>query len=236
MRHLRAIGTVAYMGGVMAVPEPFCWSWGAMREYTSQALCQDDEFIHFDRTNKSEHSFARNEIASRFLGDWLLMFDTDLTFEPDTAARLVRYALLNDLDVVTGLYVYKSGMIKLPVLHMWSEEKGRHEIVGDWDEHVDLFEVHSGGAGCLLVRRRVFERLAELKDPPFGIIPPYSEDHSFFRRCRQLGIKIFCAWRVQCGHLRYEAEHLNPADRIRENYQLTPHCVQGITEGATAQI
>jgi hypothetical protein len=37
--HNRAIGTVAYLGGVMAVPEPFAWSLAQLVQYNSELLC-----------------------------------------------------------------------------------------------------------------------------------------------------------------------------------------------------
>lgn len=229
LQHRQAIGTVAYMGGVMAVPEPFCFDWANMLQFSNEALCKDGQFVHADRTTKSFHAVARNELVSRMNGDWLLMYDTDLQFDADTTARLVQHMYRHDLDVVTGLYVYKGGMVKLPVIHMWDEAGKPGGIVADWDRTEELFSFSSAGAGCLLVRRRVFQRiLSELREQPFSIIHPYTEDHSFFKRLRMLDITPYCAWKVECGHLRYEAEHLNPADRIRGVYELREFNVRSI--------
>lgn len=203
MKHERIIGTIAYMGGVMATPEPFTWSWGNLVAFTPQALCQPGEHVHPDRTKLSLHDYGRNDLAGRMKGDWLLMLDTDMSFEPDLAARLVATMHRYGVDVLTGIYSYKSPP-HLPVLYMLNPDTGKHEIVARWDRSVEIFPVHSAGAGCLLVRRKVFERItAELNENPFDRYGGKGEDHSFFARLRKLGIPAYCAWKVEAQHLEY---------------------------------
>ena len=75
------IGTVAYLGGVPSVLEEFCWSWSQMVQYNTEYLCQPGELIFYDRARASYHAFARNTLASRMRGDWIVMLDTDHLFE-----------------------------------------------------------------------------------------------------------------------------------------------------------
>ena len=82
----KTIGTVGYMGGIMAIPEPFMWSWSQMVQFNSEVLPQ----IHYTRARMSLHSAARNELYAQMQGDWLLQLDTDLVFDPDFVARMVR--------------------------------------------------------------------------------------------------------------------------------------------------
>lgn len=200
----KQIGTIAYLGGVMSTPEPFTWSWGNMLVYSQEALCGEGEHIHVDRATVSLHDVARHEILSRTRGDWVLMLDTDMTFEPDFAARLVAVMAKYNADVVTGIYSFKASP-NLPVLYMYNPDTERHEIVSDWDRSREVFPVDAAGAGCLLVRRSVFERITgELKQNPFDRYEGKGEDMSFFIRCRKLGIKTLCAWRVEAQHLQYE--------------------------------
>lgn len=50
----RAIGTIGYMGGIMAVPEEFTWSWGNLLLFAQEALCANPgEHIHPVRTKFS---------------------------------------------------------------------------------------------------------------------------------------------------------------------------------------
>ena len=211
----KIIGTIGYMGGLMSLPEPFAWSWGNMLVFTHEAICQPGERIKPARTGYSYHSAGRNDLVSQISGsqqggDWLLMLDTDLEFDPDFAARLITMFERYKLDILTGLYAYKNHP-EVAVVHMLNEETGRHEPISKWDESVDLFAVSSAGAGCLLVRKSVYERIVtELYEPPFQVIGAYGEDHSFFMRARKLGIKAYCAWRIQAAHLGYKAVEHKP--------------------------
>lgn len=202
IRH-REIGTIAYMGGVMAVQEPFCWAWGNLMAFTQEALCGPDEHIHFDRTKLSLHEHARNELLGKMRGDWILMLDTDLSFEPDLAVRLVRLFEQNKLDVLTGFYSYKKPP-HFPVVYAHDPASDKHEILADWDRSLNLIQIDSAGAGLLLIRRGVTERITtELKENPFSCYPGKGEDHSFFMRLRKLGIKAWGAPHVEADHLEY---------------------------------
>lgn len=199
----KQIGTIAYLGGVMAVPEPFNWAWGNMLVFSHEALCGENEHIHIERTKLSLHDYARNELLRGMRGEWILMLDTDVTFDPDLAARMVATMMKYRVDVLTGLYCYKAPP-NYPVLYVHNKENDRHEIVAGWDRSLEIFPIDSAGAGCLLVRRPVFERITkEFKCNPFDRMPGKGEDHSFFIRCRELGIKAYCAWQVQLQHLNY---------------------------------
>jgi hypothetical protein len=202
------IGTVGYMGGVMSVPEPFTFAWGNMLVYSHEALCQPGEHIHPDRTKFSLHDWGRNDLVARMKGDWIFMLDTDCSFEPDLCARMVATMYRHDVEILTGIYSFKAEP-HLPVLYIWNEKTERHEIVAKWDRtrwdgKNEIFQVDSAGGGCLLVRRRVFERItSELKENPFSRKEAKGEDHSFFMRTRQLGIKAYCAWKIEVQHLEY---------------------------------
>jgi len=199
----RCIGTIGYMGGIMAVPEEFCWSWGNLLLFTQEALCQPGEHIHPVRTKLSLHDYARNDLLTQMRGDWILMLDCDMSLEPDFCARMVRLFERNHLDVLTGLYSYKSPP-NLPVAYLLNPATGRHEIIAEWDRTLPLIQIDSAGAGCLLIRRSVCERItSELKENPFDRYPGKGEDHSFFLRLGKLGIPAWIAQHAEADHLAY---------------------------------
>src|ERR1043165_6570435 len=103
----RAIGTVSYIGGLVAVPEVFTYSLTNMLLFSNSVLCKPAEFIHFDRVPYSDHGPARNEMTRSFMGQWLLQLDTDHMFEPDLLVRMMHRMNTLNLDVLTGIYRFK---------------------------------------------------------------------------------------------------------------------------------
>jgi hypothetical protein len=197
----KPIGTVAYMGGIPSVYEHFCWNWGQMVQYNQEILCTNDQYIHYDRATMSDHAPARNGLVSRFYGDWLFMLDTDHTFEPDIAHRMLQTMEECKIDVLTGMYQFKKPPYS-PVIYAFVDDNELSKPVANWDRTVPVFTVGSAGAGCLMVKRKIYDRVqGELGEEPFTRIDGFSEDHSFFKRLRKLRIQVFCDQRIQCNHV-----------------------------------
>ena len=195
----KTIGTIAYLGAG-AIYEEFFWSLNQMIQYNYEYLCESGERIHYDRVKQSYHSYARNELARRMRGDWLLMLDTDHAFAPDICARMLHLMYKHDVDVIVGKYRYKMPP-HAPVLYKRNEDDAL-EVIVDWDKSLELVQVDSSGGGCLLVKREVYDRIEnELHELPFIEINPYSEDHSFFIRLAKLNIKTYCATNINYNHL-----------------------------------
>lgn len=202
----RPLVTVGFMSGIPAVVTPFWWSSLRLVQYNAEAL---DFEVAYDQAGISEHSEARNLLARRMAGDWLLMLDMDHEPEPDTLARLLNAAQSVDALVMSGLYRYKTPPYH-PCAFLWGEKPGQTAPVAVWDR--PLFTVDSVGGGCLLIHRSVFDRIrAELNEEPFDKVPfvcdgrkgLWGEDHSFCQRCETLGIPVWLHTGVECYHLRY---------------------------------
>lgn len=199
----RCLGTVAYMGGIPALYEEFVHSWTGLICHAHEYVCGPGEYVHFDRAKVSVHDVARNVLAESMRGQWLLQLDCDHAFEPDLLARLMNVAEDTGADVVTGLYLMRHAPFP-PVLYRQTDA-GLSQL-GDWDRSLSALEVDSAGGGCLWVRRKVFDRIREeLGERPFDRVQGMGEDHSFFLRCKRLGIKAVCAVDVECHHLHVKA-------------------------------
>lgn len=211
------IGTVGYLGGLVAVPEPFVWSWGQLIQYNTEFLCRPGEYVHYVRSKISLHDTARNSLVEQMQGDWLLMLDTDHSFEPDILSRLLNRLEQYDLDVITGLYTSK-GPPYVPIVYQWKEGAGFVPIARF--SGAQIYRIDGAGAGCLLVRRKVFDRIRqELGEEPFARRPPFGEDLSFFMRLRQLGIPAWIDPSIECHHLELRETRFSdwqPGDRALE--------------------
>lgn len=209
---IKPIGTIAYMGGIPTVPTPFLRSWTQMLQYNSEHLGP----IHYMTTSTSFHATARNEIVDQMKGNWVLMLDTDITFAPDILHRMLKRMEQHDLDVLVGVYQFKSEPHG-PVLFRWTDDAVPQRIVEyqalPYDQF-NYFPVEVAGAGCLLINDRVFTRiLSELKENPFDIIPPLGEDFSFFKRLRQLDIQAVCDPAIHVQHLSYRGLKMSDYDK-----------------------
>lgn len=143
----------------------------------------------------------------------LLFLDADIEFTPQDVAQL----LAADKDVVAGAYRKKNSSGQFALSFIGTADSG-----AAWDDEAQAMEVDGIGAGFLLVRRAVFERLAtEMPDIRFveeGEDGTETEAHAFFeqrilsdghrasedilfcRRWRALGGKV---WVLPCLRLKH---------------------------------
>lgn len=216
----KTLGTVGYMGGVPAVLETFCWCWSQMVQYNAEFLETGLTCIHYDRARYSDHAPARNSLVEGMLGEWLLMLDTDHEFEPDILRRFLTLQAETGAQVISGLYRFKTEPYS-PVAYANGSQP-----VASWPDDLQLFEIDGGGGGALFVMREVYNRITEeLKCGPFDRLLGISEDHSFFQRCKKLGIKTYLAPRIEAHHL-----HIVPVtsvDAVAADRAVETTCVGG---------
>jgi glycosyltransferase involved in cell wall biosynthesis len=141
---------------------------------------------------------ARNFIIDKMKGDYLLFIDSDIVPPIDVIPRLLEHGK----DVVTGLYFTKNDPF-YPVIFKKSDAEGRYDTKVFYEKD-KLIEVDSAGLGCALIKREVLDKIGA---PWFKFTTGWgketreSEDHYFFRRCREEGYKIYCDTTIKCGHI-----------------------------------
>lgn len=180
--------------GLVAVPAQD-WMWTQSVEaftYLPTAL-PPGSAIRFGRQSSSAE-WNRNRLTEEFLRDadeygwqWILYVDSDMVPPPATAVRL----LSHNVDVVGAYYFSR-----------------REPLVAEFnrvgmppaDPVNGLLPVMWVGAGCLLLRRHVFEKLPE---PwwPHAPNPGEGEDIAFSAKVRALGIPIYVDLALQVGHM-----------------------------------
>jgi len=122
--------------------------------------------------------------------DWIFYVDDDQVFEKDTLTKL----LARDVDIVSGLYLQKSP----PFPPLYYEE--RYEDKGlkrSYLETSGMQKVVGVGAGCLLIKTKVFEKL----DKPYFRFGSFGEDFDFCLRAAERGFDIWLDLETPVGHL-----------------------------------
>jgi len=181
-------------------------------QFFSNIICLSimpwDAFITTSDTFITE---ARNHIHDGFLerhkAPFLFMVDSDVLPPPDTIERL----LAHNLPVVSGVYHKKEkfkvkdedgneGIIQRPVVYDYSrfdEDTQTFKFLSRFKDGVGLEKVDGVGAGCLMIRRDVCEKIGK---SPYNL-KNGGEDLSFCRKITGCGFPIYVDWSVSCGHV-----------------------------------
>lgn len=168
--------------------------------------------VDFEFVRGYDVATARNRCVLKLLdGDYthLMFVDNDVTPPKDALVNLLEH----DLDVVSGYYAHRNNGND-PTIVTNLCKLGEFNYVTQWDgdelraelaKGNTVIRIHGGGMGCILIKRRVFERIAypwydwvNYRDPNRSML---SEDLYFCERCRGERIKIHADTRVSCGHL-----------------------------------
>lgn len=153
---------------------------------------------------------ARNMACENMLNmnfTWLFFLDDDVVAPPDTIQRLINHGK----DIVSGIY-HRRALPIAPVMLRF-DANDQAQWVNEYPANT-LIEVDLVGAGCLLIHRRVLERMSrpwfewqlgkEDPKPEPGVKVPskLSEDFSFCRKAkREFGFGIYVDTSIQCEHI-----------------------------------
>lgn len=179
---------------------------------------------------------ARSQIVDTFFSDplferasWLLMIDSDMTFEPTLIDDMLAVADPAHVPVLGGL-CFSGGRNHDPYPTIYREVAGTEgdttfvgvEPIRDYPPDT-LCKVGATGAACLLVHRQVFVAMSHPWPKGFGTKAdgsknpypwfieglttpdgePIGEDVAFCRRVRQLGIPIHVHTGIRLGHVKH---------------------------------
>lgn len=152
---------------------------------------------------------ARNRIVRLFLdeddGDYLLFLDADMKHPPDLAHRLVRH----QVDVVTARYTLRKQPFFTVAMRRVGPGPGEYQAIEKLEPRVNgLMPIDAGGAGCLLISRRVLQEIRarvgddwfRYQDGPDGK-RSVSEDMWFYERCKEIEVQPFLDADVVCTHV-----------------------------------
>jgi hypothetical protein len=126
--------------------------------------------------------------------DYLFFVDSDNAFPPEVLPVLIT----NDVDICSGLYFERKppfgpiAFLKKPDGHY----RKYHEI----DLDAGPTRVDAVGMGCCLIKRRVVEKMFELKEN-WWRLPGYGEDISFCHNATANGFKVYVDPRCKVEHI-----------------------------------
>lgn len=160
-------------------------------------------------------ALVRNMFVLQFLqqshAEWLLFCDSDMSFAPDTPEQLLLAAQEHELCILGGYcmsawQLNEAGPIKTaPTVFEWDDSIGdqrrlNHEEVQARRSSSPVLKVDATGTGFLLIRRCVFEDIAQqyahlevftwFQDVEANG-NPFSEDITFCMRAREVGYDTY---------------------------------------------
>lgn len=150
---------------------------------------------------------ARNKISAqaiKFDADYVMWFDSDMTFDPDTMVRLFKdLEEHEDIDIVSGLYFRRSAPYTPVAFDKIFINEETNESTHE-DYHGELSGLHEVGAvgfGCVLMKTDVLVDCFAEYGTCFDPIGHFGEDLSFCWRASKLGYKVALDCDVKCGHI-----------------------------------
>lgn len=166
---------------------------------------------------------SRNKLAGLAMqmeADYIMWFDSDMVFRPDTLERMMDVMDKNpDIDILSGLYV-RRGAPFTPVIFSKLEVNEHGEL--DWDDVVNIpdepFEVAGCGFGCVLMKTDCLYEIASKENGGMWFTPiaGAGEDCAFCIRARESGYKIWCDPRIDLGHMAYAPVTREFYDAVKE--------------------
>ena len=179
------------------VPAPFCQSLAQIQKTGECVLAMKSGSLIYT---------SRNDLATQAIqidADYVMWFDSDMVFKPDTMVRMLDTMQKNDLDILTGLYFRRVPPYS-PVLFDKLEMRGEACLWSEFKTIPEgLFEVGGCGFGCVLMKTDVFFDVQSRFGNMFAPIANTGEDLAFCWRARNCGYKIVCDPSVICGHVGY---------------------------------
>ena len=166
---------------------------------------------------KSEQFRARNaivEAAYQIDADWLLMLDddhvidTDGQLKPSEKYEFLRKLIEYDKDIIGALYYHRGGECR-PVL-MNKNENGDYVYLRDDQIKRGLQEVDVQGGGCILIKMKVFDKIAS---PWFEPEIDTGTDIQICKKAKEKGFSVWSDTSIEIGHVINERNILTEKNR-----------------------
>ena len=131
--------------------------------------------------------------------DYLFSVDYDISFPPDTLARL----LSHNKDVVSSVYRQRVPERQVIELFENNEHGGFNHIAWEKIKDKGLVEIGACGFGCVLIKKEVMTKIGYpqfLYKSAVDHKDTFSEDLFFAKRAQQEGFKLYADTSILCDH------------------------------------
>lgn len=154
-------------------------------------------------------AWARNLIVEEFLSggsEYLFFVDADISMPPDSLTRLIKH----NKDICSGLYFMRKPP-HYPLIMDRNPDTDRFRYRIKYPE--GLVETDGCGAGCLLIKREVLEKV----ERPWFLEPDgkTSDDMYFLIKAKEAGFGVYVDTTIKCGH---DSEHTVNEELFRQTY------------------
>lgn len=197
---------------------------------------------------------ARNTVIDHFAAhypetEWLLMLDSDMTFDPDILDRLLEAADPVEAPIVGGL-CFAGGRTSAPYPTIYRQvPKGDYVTIARVEDYPRdaMVKVGATGGACLLMHRRALAALeAKFGRDEKGVAMPYpwfaegvvgpegepwGEDIIFCLRANSIGIPVHVHTGVKLGHVKTHIIDEVYYDNMRREMDL-----DRLTKAATGEV
>ncbi len=162
---------------------------------------QQDYEIITGFTTSGGITHNRNHLVDTFLKtdyEWLMFIDSD-TVPPGKVLDMTK----NGKDICSG--IYHQGQFDSIVPVVYSKKKKGYGLYIDDKTKDNVVEVDGVGAGCLLINRKVFEKMEK---PYFMFLfdengyCTLGEDFYFCKKAHKAGFKIWVDRRISARHFK----------------------------------
>lgn len=145
---------------------------------------------------------SRNELAKKAIQlgcDYMMWFDSDMTFPADTIVRMYNH-MKEGKQFVSGVY-YRRVRPYTPVL--FNELNAKEAKWTDYNDYPKdkPFKIGGCGFGCVMVDSEILFSIAGKNQSWFSPFDGLGEDLAFCQRARDCGYELWCDPTIQCGHV-----------------------------------
>ena len=147
---------------------------------------------------------SRNKLAAQAIqmeADYVMWFDSDMVFEPDTLIRLLKRVEEEDAHIVSGIYFRRSAPYTPVAFDTFDIVDDKAQFTDYKGELTGLHKVGGVGFGCVLVDAQVIFDCFSKYGTCFSPIGQVGEDLSFCWRAKQLGYDTYLDCDIKCGHV-----------------------------------